>query len=556
MYTRFFGFKESPFNPSPDPKFLYLSRSHRETLASMFYGIEQRRGFIAVIGEVGSGKTTLIHSLLKSLDNRTKTAFIFYPPPTYSDLLRKILLEFNIDTEGKNEFDMQLKFHHFVIDQFRRGGNVAIILDEAQHISRDVLEQLRLLSNLEAPEEKLFQIMLVGQPELSSKLNQPELRQIRQRIVIRREIEPLTYSEVRSYIKHRLRVAGDEGNLKPFSENALDLISRYSRGIPRMVNILCDNSLLIAYGLGKKKIDESILKEVLADLKIDNSAEGKTPDPEHHVAHRLTIKTLRRRLWPRAALPFALVVLVIFLIQGITFLIQEGAVNKKSLWPLNRVEETFQGIVIPQVKERPLDTVEASERNTEKKKEEMPITLGTEEKESLHSPTEESSQVAVTPLVEEKIVEIAQGAQIDQKSEKKGRGISLVNKTPEKEPLHSAANQVDVGPTISWSWAVQVFSDKSFTSARGLKEQLEDNGFHAYIVAGANPWYGVRVGFYATRQEALETGKKIRSEFDIKDYFAVRVRRTRIEQENQEDLWVRPLKPLSGPREKRISKRQ
>ena len=176
MYDKFFGLKKSPFNPSPDPKFLYLSQSHREALASMLYGIEQRHGFIAITGEAGSGKTTLIHSLLSNLDNKTHTAFIFYPSGTYSDLLRNILMEFDIDTEGKSDLELRLQFHNFVIDQFREGGNVALIFDEAQNMSPDVLEHLRLLSNLESPQEKLFQIILAGQPELSNKLNRPELR--------------------------------------------------------------------------------------------------------------------------------------------------------------------------------------------------------------------------------------------------------------------------------------------------------------------------------------------------------------------------------------------
>ena len=174
MYTKFFGFKESPFNPSPDPKFLYQSRSHREALASMLYGIEQRRGFIAIIGEVGSGKTTLINSLIRSLDKKTRFAFIFYPSDIYENLLRNILTEFDIDTKGKSNFDLHMEFHQFVIDQFRSNKNIALIFDEAQNMSAEVLEQVRLLSNLESPEEKLFQIILVGQPELSKKLNRPE----------------------------------------------------------------------------------------------------------------------------------------------------------------------------------------------------------------------------------------------------------------------------------------------------------------------------------------------------------------------------------------------
>ena len=401
MYTKFFGFKESPFNPSPDPKFLYLTRSHREALASMVYGIEQRRGFIAIMGEVGSGKTTLIHSLISNLDNKTETAFIFYPSGTYSDLLRNILLEFNIDSKGENNFDMQVKFHHFVIDQFRRGGNVAIIFDEAQNMSPEVLEQLRLLSNLEAPEEKLFQIILVGQPELSNKLNQPELRQIRQRIGIRREIEPLADPEVRSYIEHRLKVAGYKGRLKLFSEKALDLICHYSRGIPRMVNILCDNSLLIAYGLSKRKIDESIIKEVLADLKIEQSIEEKIPGVEHPIAHYPTSKPLNRRLWIRATLLSVLLFLTIFLIQGDgqigaikRYISKVVPVSKKMGMLLstfkNKVKENPQVTMVPPVEEKPLSLAFPTEGKG------VPLLAGNKNK------VKENPQVAMVSSVEER----------------------------------------------------------------------------------------------------------------------------------------------------------
>jgi type II secretory pathway predicted ATPase ExeA len=456
LYDKFFGFKESPFNPGPDPRFLYLSQSHREALASMVYGIEQRRGFIAITGEVGSGKTTLIHSLLSNLDNKTHTAFIFYPSGTYSDLLRNILIEFDIDTEGKSDLELRLQFHHFVIDQFRKARNVALIFDEAQNMSPDVLEHLRLLSNLESPQEKLFQIILAGQPELSDKLDQPELRQLRQRIGIRREIEPLGDREVRNYIEHRLKVAGYEGNHRLFSEKALDLICYYSRGIPRMVNILCDNSLLTAYGLSKREIDESIIKEVLADLKIEEPIEEKIHAVKHPIADYLTIRPFKRHLWTRTALLliFALLLLTIFLLH-------------------------------------------------------------------------ENNQIAALLPAEEASLETVEKEPIDQKSEEKTEEISLTISAEKKkeEFLIQQPGKGDIGPASSYPWAVQIYSSKFPTKANHLKDQLKLKGLPAHIikvVLDGETWYGVRVGFYAMRKEALEVGMKIASEFNTyKDYFAV-----------------------------------
>ena len=442
----------------------------------MVYGIEQRRGFIAITGEVGSGKTTLIHSLLSNLDNKTHTAFIFYPSGTYSDLLRNILIEFDIDTEGKSDLELRLQFHNFVIDQFRKGGNVALIFDEAQNMSPDVLEHLRLLSNLESPQEKLFQIILAGQPELSDKLNQPELRQLRQRIGIRREIEPLGDREVRNYIEHRLKVAGYEGHHKLFSEKALDLICHSSKGIPRMVNILCDNSLLTAYGLRKRKIDESIIKEVLADLKIDQPIEEKIHAVKHPIADYLTIRPLKRHLWTRTALLliFALLLLTIFLIQA----------NNQ---------------------------ISANKQYTSQE----PIT----------QKSRNSIQVAMVPPVEEGSSETVEKKPVDQKSEEKTKQTSLTHPSEKKAVPQLAVEEINVGPAISYPWAVQVYSSKSPTEANHLKDQLKHKGLPVYLVMATldgETWYGVRVGFYAMRKKALEVGMKIASEFNTyKDYFAV-----------------------------------
>ena len=444
----------------------------------MVYGIEQRRGFIAIIGEVGSGKTTLIHSLLSNLDNKTETAFIFYPSGTYSDLLRNILMEFDVDTEGKDNLELHLQFHNFVIDKFRKGGNVALIFDEAQNMSPEVLEKLRLLSNLESPQEKLFQIILAGQPELSNKLNRPELRQLKQRISIRREIESLSDREVRSYIEHRLKVAGYEGHHKLFSEEALDMICHYSKGIPRMINILCDNSLLIAYGLSKRKIDESIIREVLTDLKIEQPIEEKVPAAEHPAtADYLAIRPLKKGLQIGGILlcMLTLFAITIFLIQRDSGI---GARSSK-LEELTADTGMLSSASINKARKNSMETVTFPE-------EESPMEA--KEQEPVTQRSRKRVQVTMVPLVEE-------------------------------------GSSGDVGLESSYSWAVQVYSCQSLTQAKHLKDQLRLKGLPAYLIVGAldgETWYGVRVGFYDSQKEALEAGMKIASEFDTyEDYFAI-----------------------------------
>ena len=453
----------------------------------MVYGIEKRRGFIAMIGEVGSGKTTLIHSLIRSLDEKTLFAFIFYPSGTYTDLLRNILMEFDIDAKEKSNFDMHVEFHHFVIGQFSRGKNIALIFDEAQNMSSEVLEQLRLLSNLESPEEKLFQIILAGQPELSNKLNRTELRQLRQRIGIRCEIEPLTAPEIRNYIGHRLKMAGYEGRLNLFSRGALDLICRYSKGIPRMVNILCDNSLLIAYGLDRKMIDETIVKEVLADLKIEQAREKKIADPKYPVVAYPAPKSSNRVLWVRSTILSILLFLAItiFLIQG-DYLSNSGAYVSKVAEATNKIGMLF-----------------AISRS--KIKGETPV--------------------AVVPSPEARPREIIEKP--EQETEKMGEEISLILSPESKEPTPQAIKKkLNNMPYDLNSWAVQVFSSQSLTEARQLKDQLRDRDLPAYLIVGAlngETWYGVRIGYYALQKEAIETGKKIALEFNaFGDYFTVR----------------------------------
>lgn len=270
MYTQFFGFSDKPFNVTPDPRFLYLSPSHQEALASMLYGIKERRGFVSIIGEVGTGKTTLLHTLFNELDKKIKTVYIFNTKINFNQLLQNILVELELTSLSNNKIELLNQLNEFLIEKLSLGENVALIIDEAQNLSSTVLEELRMLSNLETANDKLLQILLVGQPELDFKLRSPNLRQLKQRIGINCYITPLNYNQSMDYINHRLNVVGANNDV--FTPDALNLIYEFSRGIPRIINIICDNALLTGYGKGERIIDQTIAMNVIADFNDSKAA--------------------------------------------------------------------------------------------------------------------------------------------------------------------------------------------------------------------------------------------------------------------------------------------
>ena len=274
LYQTYFGLSQAPFNITPDPSFLYLSASHREGLAQLSYGIRARKGFVVLTGEVGTGKTTLIHALLNDLNGSAHTALIFSAVASPAHLLRTVCEEFGL-IEPKRPLqeihDYLVTLNEFLLESYRKGENCALIIDESQNLSAEVLESIRLLSNFETSKDKLLQILLVGQPELAVRLNSPELRQLKQRVMLRHHLRTLSLQECCEYVSHRLKVAG--GELSIFTANALESIYSYSGGIPRIVNVLCDNALLTGYALGRKEIDTRILREVAEDLSITTNLE-------------------------------------------------------------------------------------------------------------------------------------------------------------------------------------------------------------------------------------------------------------------------------------------
>src|SRR5262249_14605070 len=265
MYLDFYSLKKAPFHITPDPEFLFLSPSHKAALGALVYGIEERQGFVALVGEVGLGKTTILRSYLERVDqSQLKTIYIFHANVSFSDLLKKIWREFGLEVTTEDVFDIVNHLHQALIEEYKQGRNVALIVDEAQHMPIETLEHLRMLSNLETSTQKLIQIVLVGQPEFEDKLNNHALRQLKQRLVIRATISPLTEQESLEYIAHRLaKVSLTDTPI--FTRSALRQIIKHAKGTPRVLNVLCTNALIQGFGYNKERIAGRIVKEVIAD---------------------------------------------------------------------------------------------------------------------------------------------------------------------------------------------------------------------------------------------------------------------------------------------------
>jgi len=264
MYKKFYRFTEEPFALSPDPKFLYLARTHKEALYAMVSGIKERRGLIVITGEVGVGKTILIHSVLKDLSENIKTAFIFQPRLDFKDLLKGILLDLEVRLGGNEEniASFLFQFRNYLNERLARDETVAIVIDEAQSVDENVLEDLCRLSSLDTPATQMLQILLVGQPELEVKLNSEKLRPFQKSIAIHRRISPLTREEGRGYMRHRLKLVGRSIS-EVFTSGAVNRIWEFAEGIPRVINLLCDQALLIGYGDSQNIIDSKIVNEAI-----------------------------------------------------------------------------------------------------------------------------------------------------------------------------------------------------------------------------------------------------------------------------------------------------
>jgi general secretion pathway protein A len=274
MYCEYFGFAKRPFELTPDPAFLFLGEAHREGLATLLYGVQSGKGFVLITGEVGTGKTTLLHALLGQLDSSTAYAFIFNPRLEPLDFFHMLFDELGIETPCKTKAEYLLALNKFLIKRLEKNEPTLLIIDEAQNLSTEMLEEIRLLSNLETPTSKLIQIMLVGQPELKELLARPELRQLRQRISLRHHLRPFELEELHDYVGERLARAGYTGK-GLFKRGALQELYAVTGGTPRLVNGVCDSALLLAYSREIPLLDASMIREVAQEMELVPELDGR-----------------------------------------------------------------------------------------------------------------------------------------------------------------------------------------------------------------------------------------------------------------------------------------
>lgn len=277
MFLQFYGMREQPFGVTPDPRFIHFSRTHREALSTLFCGIQDHRGFLALIAPPGTGKTTLLFYLLERLQASARTVFLFDTPSDPEDLMLYLASDLGLNTAGLRSFNMRQQFDALLSKERLAGKNVVIVVDEAQNLSHPVLEKLRMLSNFECGTHKLLQIVLAGQPSLATRLARPDLLQLRQRLSTVTGIAPLAEGEVCAYVQHRLTVAGCGGEL--FTRNALALVAAESGGTPRTINILCYNALALGCAQKRKRIDSDIIEEAAKDLALETIKRGVLTDP-------------------------------------------------------------------------------------------------------------------------------------------------------------------------------------------------------------------------------------------------------------------------------------
>jgi general secretion pathway protein A len=321
MYSSHFGLREAPFGGNPDSRFFYANATYDEAYATLRYAIRARKGFALLIGDVGTGKTTLLHRLMEDLGESTRFVFLFNPSLSFDEILAAICADLGLDVPSGERLQQIYALNAFLLDQQRGGGTTALLIDEGQALSDDSLERLRLLSNFETTTEKLFQIVIAGQPELEARLlGQYELRQLRQRITLRCRLEPLCAFEVGDFIRSRLCAAGAARD-NIFTRDAIREIARISWGVPRLINVICDNALLIAYGTSKSKVTSEIVAEVARDLRLEGRpAAASKPAPSAR-SRRFDWRTLwqHRELAPSPVATFALaamLVIVLAIVSG------------------------------------------------------------------------------------------------------------------------------------------------------------------------------------------------------------------------------------------------
>jgi general secretion pathway protein A len=348
MYEKYFGLNESPFNMTPDPRFLYFSDKHSEALTQLLYGIKGRKGFLVITGEIGAGKTTLCRALLNELDKNIKSALILNSNLSEIELLQAINEDLGIPFNFNNKKELIDELNKFLLKELDEEGNVVIIIDEAQNLTPSVLEQIRLLSNLETTKQKLLQIILFGQPQLRDVLGLPELQQLNQRISIRYHINSLSRKETEDYINHRLVIAGSKGDIT-FSTGALNRLYKYSGGIPRLINVVCDKSLLAGYVLETRNITRQIIDKSIGEI------EGTTTYKKKKIKKPIDTKPVDKRK------PLVAITLVVALFFAFIWFWSKNPPNFVKNIVSNPIKNSDSAIVIKDKNNKTEKTLETSQ---------------------------------------------------------------------------------------------------------------------------------------------------------------------------------------------------
>jgi general secretion pathway protein A len=345
MYQHYFGLSSSPFSIAPDPSYLFLSDKHREALAHLIYGVSDQGGFVVLTGEVGTGKTTICRCLLQQIPDNSDIAFIINPKQSVNQLLQSMFNDLSLDFEkGATSKELIDQLNHYLLDAHARGRNTILIIDEAQNLSADVLEQLRLLTNLETNEKKLLQLVLLGQPELNDLLAKAELRQLSQRVTARYHLAPLSKAEVTEYIEHRLSIAGCRSEI--FPDSTIQQVYKYSCGIPRVINLICDRALLGTYATNSAQVSKQIVRNAVKEIfPIHNSAAFNWKSP-----------------WLLVSVVVAIVVLCLVVFQQITAtqLLTNDNLPSDNLPMQEKVDSAFEqpDSLLQGVEQKPLKAID------------------------------------------------------------------------------------------------------------------------------------------------------------------------------------------------------